>query len=69
LQVDDPLQKLRDLFVQRDPLYRETADYVIECDRPSISMLTNRVLMQIELAGLAPSRSAPFAACDRGEGG
>jgi shikimate kinase len=69
LQVDDPLQKLRDLFVQRDPLYRETAHYVIECDRPSISMLTNRVLMQIELAGLAAPRSASSAARDRGEGG
>jgi shikimate kinase len=30
LQVDDPLAKLTELFRQRDPMYREVADIVIE---------------------------------------
>ena len=51
LQVADPLQRLRDLFVQRDPLYRATAHYVIETGRPSVSSLVNMIMMQLELAG------------------
>jgi shikimate kinase len=38
LQVADPLRKLRDLFQTRDPLYRETAHFVIETGRPSVPM-------------------------------
>lgn len=30
LQVADPLGKLQELFIQRDPLYREIADLIIE---------------------------------------
>lgn len=30
LQVDNPLQKLEDLYAQRDPLYREIADVVVD---------------------------------------
>jgi shikimate kinase len=51
LQVADPLTKLRDLYTERDPLYRETAHYVIETGRPSVAMLVNMIVMQLELAG------------------
>lgn len=51
LQVDDPLQRLRALFETRDPLYRDTAHFVIETGRPSVAMLVNMVAMQLELAG------------------
>jgi len=51
LQVADPLQKLRELFQERDPLYRATAQFVIETGRPSVSTLVNLILMQLELAG------------------
>ncbi|MDR7151045.1 shikimate kinase [Hydrogenophaga palleronii] len=51
LQVADPLTKLRDLYAERDPLYRETAHYVIETGRPSVAMLVNMIAMQLELAG------------------
>lgn len=30
LQVDDPLKKLEDLYAQRDPLYREIADIIVD---------------------------------------
>lgn len=55
LQVDNPLAKLRDLFAERDPLYRETAHFVIETGRPSVPTLVNMVLMQLELAGDLPA--------------
>ena len=32
LQVEDPLLKLQQLYVQRDPIYRETAHLVIEAN-------------------------------------
>jgi shikimate kinase len=52
LQVDDPLARLRDLYAIRDPLYRETAHFVVETGRPSVANLLNMVIMQLELAGV-----------------
>ena len=52
LQVADPLGRLRDLYAQRDPLYRETARFVIETGRPSVATLVNMIVMQLELAGV-----------------
>ena len=52
LQVADPLARLRELYAQRDPLYRDAAQFVIETGRPSVNMLVNMILMQLELAGL-----------------
>jgi shikimate kinase len=59
LQVRDPLQRLRDLYRERDPLYRATAHFVIETGRPSIPSLVNMVLMQLELAGLVHPMDVP----------
>ncbi len=56
LQVQDPLARLRSLYVERDPLYRETAHFVIETGRPSVSRLMSMILMQLELAGVIPAR-------------
>ena len=49
LQVADPQRRLRDLFRERDPLYRQTAHYTVEAARPSVPTLVNMVLMQLEL--------------------
>lgn len=51
LQVADPLSRLRDLYAARDPLYRETANFVIETGRPSVATLVNMIIMQLELSG------------------
>jgi shikimate kinase len=59
LQVGDPLRRLRELFRERDPLYRQAAHYVIETGRPSVPSLVNMVLMQLELAGLVDSARVP----------
>jgi shikimate kinase len=56
LQVADPLARLRALHDEREPLYRETAHFVIETGRPSVPTLVNMVLMQLELAGVVPER-------------
>lgn len=59
LQVADPQARLRELFRERDPLYRRTAHFVIEGARPSVQALLGMVLMQLELAGLVDPRRVP----------
>jgi len=59
LQVEDPLRRLRDLFRDRDPLYRRTAHFVVEAVRPSVPALLSMVLMQLELAGLVDPTRVP----------
>lgn len=51
LQVADPQAKLRELYQQRDPVYRRLAHFTVETGRPSVAALVNTVLMQLELAG------------------
>ncbi|MCW5634512.1 MAG: shikimate kinase [Rubrivivax sp.] len=59
LQVADPLRRLRDLYRERDPLYRKTAHFVVEAARPSVGALVGMVLMQLELAGLVSPERVP----------
>ena len=67
LQVADPQQRLRDLYRERDPLYRRTAHFVVEAARPSVQTLLSKVLMQLELAGIVPSSTdGPTAAPECG---
>jgi shikimate kinase len=57
LQVNDPLQRLRNLFESRDPLYRETAHFVVDTGRPSVATLLNMIVMQLEVAGDLPLKT------------
>ena len=60
LQVADPLKRLRALYAERDPLYRECAHFVIDTHGSSLSMLVNRIMMQLELAPVSDaSDTAP----------
>jgi shikimate kinase len=59
LQGGDPLRRLRELFRERDPLYRRTAHYTVETARPSVPGLLNMILMQMELAGLLDASAVP----------
>ena len=54
LQVADPLARLRSLHAARDPLYRQTAHFIIETGRPSVATLVNMIVMQLELASVLP---------------
>lgn len=57
LQTADPRARLRDLYKTRDPLYRETAHFIIETGRPSVATLVNMVMMQLDLGNIgAPAQ-------------
>jgi shikimate kinase len=47
LQNTDPLEKLHALYQQRDPLYREIADLVIDTGRQRAHTLLNQLLPQV----------------------
>lgn len=59
LRVDDPLQRLRDLHAVRDPLYLDTAHFVVATGRSSIPTLVTTILTQLELAGIIDPYSVP----------
>jgi shikimate kinase len=59
LQVSNPQAKLREMFDERDPLYREIAHFVVDTGRPPVGALVNMVLMQLELAGVIDPTLVP----------
>lgn len=48
LQVEDPLSKLKELYAQRDPFYREVADLVIEGGRTNVHSLLQLITEKVE---------------------
>lgn len=48
LQVDDPQKKLEELYAQRDPLYREVADIVVDTVGGSVVQLVKLVERQLQ---------------------
>ena len=52
LHVGDPMLRLRELLSLRDPLYRETAHFVVQTGRPSVTRLVNLVIEQLDAAGI-----------------
>lgn len=59
LQTADPLGKLRMLHEQRDPLYREVADLIVDTGSQSVAHLTSRI--QQLLADLNVPAGLPHA--------
>ena len=49
LRGADPLVRLKELYLARDPLYREIADLVVETGRQSVSTLIGNLLPRIEI--------------------
>jgi shikimate kinase len=49
LQNNDPEQVLRDLAAERNPLYAEVADYVVETDDQSARAVANQIISKIGL--------------------
>jgi shikimate kinase len=43
----DPLARLRELYRERDPLYRAVADLVIDTGRQSVQVLARGLLEQL----------------------
>lgn len=55
LQTENPLAKLRELYKQRDPLYREIADVVVDTGRQNVSSMVRMLFGKLDLlkSGLA----------------
>ncbi|MGA7178270.1 MAG: shikimate kinase [Thiobacillaceae bacterium] len=53
LQTENRMQKLKDLYQVRDPLYREVADIVVDTGRQSIQSLTEKLKRQLVDLGYA----------------
>jgi shikimate kinase/3-dehydroquinate synthase len=47
LQTADPRRKLEELTEQREPLYREIADLVIDTGRPNVQSMVHTILIQL----------------------
>jgi shikimate kinase len=49
LQTENPLARLRELYRQRDPLYREVADIVVDTGRQSVAGMTRVLYGKLDL--------------------
>jgi shikimate kinase len=61
LQTADPRQRLEQLAREREPYYREVADFIVETGRPNVQSLVQTILAQLEQLDLnakAPARDA-----------
>ncbi|MCX8521526.1 MAG: shikimate kinase [Rhodoferax sp.] len=55
LQVADPMQTIKNLLAERNPLYREVAHLVVETGRPSVASLVKKIMQQLAIPAAAPS--------------
>ena len=49
LQVDNPRERLEKLFQERDPLYRDIADHIVETHSQAIPTVVNQLIQQLNL--------------------
>jgi shikimate kinase len=47
LQTEDPLAKLNELYLERDPLYREVAHLVIDTSKQSVRVLVQQIEQEL----------------------
>ncbi|WP_083599118.1 bifunctional shikimate kinase/3-dehydroquinate synthase AroKB [Massilia sp. CF038] len=57
LQTADPRKKLEELTAQREPLYREIADLVIDTGRPNVQSMVQTILAQLNALEQSGARS------------
>lgn len=48
LQTDNPKEKLRELMAQRDPLYRQVADFVLYTDERSVHSVVKEIMLRLD---------------------
>ncbi len=58
LQTEDPKAKLASLYGQRDPLYHEVADIVVDTSRQSVQNLVQQLLEKLEHFGVTKLKDA-----------
>lgn len=64
LKTADPLEKLRDLYDERDPLYRAVANIVVDTGQQSVGSLAHRLEQQLlqHQSGAQAREPAPLRA-------
>jgi 3-dehydroquinate synthase len=67
LQTPDPRRKLEELTSQREPLYREVADLVIDTGRPNVQSMVHTILEQMAALEAARTRGGPEASMNQAE--
>jgi shikimate kinase len=60
LQTADPLAKLKALFAQRDPLYCEIADIIVDSGAQSVHTLVHQIEEQLKQLNAGQPKQAPF---------
>jgi shikimate kinase len=55
LDTADPLARLRELYVQRDPLYRSIADLIVDTGTQSVQALTHKLIERLHALQAAAS--------------
>ncbi|MGJ9418930.1 bifunctional shikimate kinase/3-dehydroquinate synthase AroKB [Massilia sp. CMS3.1] len=65
LQTADPRKKLEALLAEREPLYREIADLVIDTGRPNVQSMVQTILDQLDALNTARSRRARAASMNQ----
>jgi shikimate kinase len=60
LQTADPLTKLKELFAQRDPLYCEIADIIVDSGAQSVHALVHQIEEQLKQLNSDRSKQTPF---------
>ncbi|HKW80909.1 MAG TPA: shikimate kinase, partial [Casimicrobiaceae bacterium] len=53
LKAVDPFERLKEIYALRDPLYRQTADFVVESDQEQVIRLAQRLEQQLRAAAQA----------------
>lgn len=48
LQTNDPRKRIEQLLQERDPLYREVADIIIDTGRPNVQSLVQTILAELD---------------------
>lgn len=56
LQTENPRERLESLLAQRDPLYRQTADMIIDTDGRTVNSVVNEILRRL---GVNAPRAKP----------
>ena len=52
LQVADPRRRLEELYRERDPLYREVADLIVDTNRQSVQQLLHDIEIRLRSFGI-----------------
>ncbi len=52
LQTDDPLEKIKQLLAQRDPLYRDVADIIMETGDESVRFVVKKLIEHLRRRGI-----------------